>query len=50
MARKLCERDHTCPTIKQVMGHNHLSMIFHVDTADDSMAGDLVAFVKRISQ
>ena len=46
LVRRLCERDHACPTIKWVAGHNHMSLIFHVDSADDSIGADIAAFVR----
>ena len=41
----LCQRDKACPAIKQVLGHNHLSEIFHLNTADESIGPDILNFI-----
>lgn len=48
--QRLCERDKRCPVIKQAVGHNHMSLVFHIDTADDSLAGDIFSFIQRNSK
>ena len=50
LIQKLCERDQKCPVIEQVMGHNHMSEIFHFDTADDSGARAVLEFVRAASR
>jgi triacylglycerol lipase len=45
--QRLCARDQNCPTIVQIPGHNHLSEIFHFDTADDSGARESLDFIHR---
>jgi len=42
----LCQRDKACPTIKQLMGHNHLSEAYHIGTADESIAPDILEFIR----
>lgn len=42
----LCERDGACPRAKELAGHNHISEIVHLNTEDDSMGTDLLAFVR----
>jgi acetyl esterase len=42
----LCQRDKACPTIKQLMGHNHLSEAYHIGTADESIGPDIVEFIR----
>jgi acetyl esterase len=49
LARKLCDRDRHCPPLIVLDGHNHLSMIFHFDTADESGAREIVTFIRNQS-
>jgi triacylglycerol lipase len=42
----LCKRDGPCPRAKELAGHNHISEVVHLNTADDSMGSDLLAFVR----
>ena len=42
----ICSRDKSCPAIKQAIGHNHLSEIFHINTGDESIGPDIVEFVR----
>jgi len=42
----LCERG-DCPRYKQAQGHNHMSMVVHLNTEDDSLGPDLLDFVNR---
>lgn len=42
----LCKRDAACPRAKELVGHNHMSEIAHLNTGDDSMGTDLLAFVR----
>jgi triacylglycerol lipase len=44
----LCERDNRCPPLKQLRGHNHMTEIYHIGTADDSLSNELVAFVRGL--
>ena len=46
--KALCERDSRCPPMKQLLGHNHMTEIYHIGTADQSLAADLVAFVRGL--
>ena len=43
----ICERDVQCPMHKQVQGHNHFSLMYHINTADDSVASDIMDFIER---
>ncbi len=42
---ELCKR-RGCPRHTELAGHNHLSEILHLNTADDSMGTDLLGFVR----
>ncbi len=42
----LCQRDKACPTIKQLIGHNHLSEAYHIGTADESIGPDIAEFIR----
>lgn len=46
----LCERDGRCPRHQQVAGHNHYSMTYHINTADDSIGAGMVDFVRQHSR
>jgi acetyl esterase/lipase len=46
--KALCERDNRCPPLKQLLGHNHLTQVYHIGTTDDSLAADLLAFVRGL--
>ena len=35
-----------CPQHKQILGHNHYSMMYHFNTEDDSIANDILIFLK----
>lgn len=41
----VCERDGKCPRHQQISGHNHYSMTYHINTLDDSIAGDILDFI-----
>ena len=43
----LCERDGACPRFTRMMGHNHLSMVFHFNTADDALGREILEFIKE---
>jgi len=42
----LCQRDKACPTIKQLIGHNHISEAVHIGTADESIGPDIFEFIR----
>jgi len=42
----LCQRDKACPTIKQLIGHNHISQALHIGTADESIGPDILEFIR----
>lgn len=49
LARAVCERDGKCPRHQQVAGHNHYSLTYHINTADDSIAHDILDFMRQSS-
>lgn len=46
LIQAICDRDDRCPDHKQISGHNHYSMMYHFNTADDSIAGDILEFMQ----
>ena len=46
--RAICERDKRCPPMRQLLGHNHMTEVYHIGTSDDSVGSDLVAFVRSL--
>jgi hypothetical protein len=46
LIRAVCKRDGRCPRHKQVPGHNHYSIMYSFNTADDSIAGDVLQFIR----
>ena len=42
----LFKRDKMLPTVKQVIGHNHISITRHFNTKDESLGPDLLEFIK----
>jgi len=49
LTQAVCQRDGKCPMHKQLIGHNHYSINYHINTADDSVASDLMAFITEQS-
>ncbi len=47
LIQAICERDDRCPDHKQIPGHNHFSMMYHFNTADDSIAPEILEFIRR---
>lgn len=45
----VCRRDAKCPPHMQVPEHNHFSMVFHINTLDDSLATHVLDFLRRLS-
>lgn len=45
LMQKVCERDGTCPRRMHVQGHNHISGIYHINTADDSYGREILDFI-----
>ena len=41
----LFQRDKMLPTIKQVLGHNHISITRHFNTKDQSLGPDILSFI-----
>lgn len=50
LAMALCARDGQCPAIKMMQQHSHLSSIYSIDTADDSVGSDLLTFIREVAQ
>jgi triacylglycerol lipase len=44
---RLCDRDQRCPRHEQVAGHNHYSLMYHINTVDDSIAGNIADFIRQ---
>jgi acetyl esterase len=42
----LYKRDKMLPTVKQLIGHNHISITRHFNTKDESLGPDLLEFIK----
>jgi acetyl esterase len=42
----LYERDKALPTTKVVMGHNHISVVSHLNTRDESIGPDILEFME----
>lgn len=45
LIKGLFKRDKLLPTIKQVLGHNHISITRHFNTKDQSLGPDILAFI-----
>jgi len=43
----LCERDRACPRFTRMERHNHLSMVFQFNTADDALGREILEFMRR---
>ncbi len=43
---EVAERDQACPWFKVLRGHNHMSGILSMDTGDQAIGPDLIAFIK----
>ncbi|NNC64144.1 MAG: alpha/beta hydrolase [Gammaproteobacteria bacterium] len=41
----LCLRDGSCPRFTRLLGHNHLSMVYHFNTADEALGREVVDFI-----
>ena len=42
----LCERDGQCPRFTRLVGHNHLSMVFHFNTPDEALGREIIDFIR----
>jgi acetyl esterase/lipase len=42
----LCRRDNACPRFTRLVGHNHISMVSHFNTADDALGREIRDFVR----
>ena len=43
----LCERDRACPRFTRMEKHNHLSMVYQFNTADDMLGREVLEFIRR---
>jgi acetyl esterase len=43
----LCERDRVCPRITRMALHNHLSMVYQFNTADEALGREILEFIRR---
>ena len=43
----LCERDRACPRFTRMEKHNHLSMVYQFNTADDALGREVLEFMRR---
>ncbi len=41
----LCVRDGACPRFTRLSGHNHLSMVYHFNTADEALGREIINFI-----
>jgi len=43
----LCARDRACPRFSRMEKHNHLSMVYQFNTADDALGREIIEFMRR---
>jgi acetyl esterase len=43
----LCQRDRSCPRFTRMDEHNHLSMVYQFNTADQEMGREVLEFIER---
>jgi acetyl esterase/lipase len=43
----LCERDRACPRFTRMEKHNHLSVVYSFNTADDALGREIIEFMRR---
>jgi acetyl esterase/lipase len=43
----LCERDRACPRFTRMEKHNHLSMVYQFNTADEALGREVIEFIRR---
>jgi acetyl esterase/lipase len=43
----LCERYRECPRFTRMERHNHLSMVYQFNTADDALGREILEFIRR---
>jgi acetyl esterase len=43
----LCDRDRACPRFTRMEKHNHLSMVYQFNTADDALGREVLEFIRR---
>jgi acetyl esterase/lipase len=44
---RLCERDRACPRFTRMEKHNHLSMVYQFNSADDALGREVTEFIRR---
>ena len=49
LLQAVCRRDGKCPRHQQIPGHNHYSMTYHINTHDDSIASDILGFIRDVA-
>jgi len=50
LAADLCARDGKCPPFLSIAGHNHVSEIASLDTADDRLGHELLDFIRAAAK
>jgi acetyl esterase len=43
----LCARDGACPRFTRMAHHNHLSMVYQFNTADEALGREILEFIRR---
>lgn len=43
----LCVRDGSCPRFTRMLGHNHLSMVYHFNTPDEALGREIIDFIDQ---
>ena len=43
----LCQRDRACPRFMRLAGHNHLSTVYHFNTADETLGREILDFIQK---
>lgn len=47
LVEALCKLDGKCPRNAEIKGHNHMSVIFHLNTADESLSPNILSFISH---
>ena len=47
LIKEICRIHDKCPHHKQIPLHNHYSMMYHFNTLDNSIAGDILVFMRN---
>jgi len=43
----ICKRDGRCPLQAEIAGHSHLSVVYHINTADETFGPQLLKFIRQ---